>query len=148
MSIIPPHFGHLKLFPIFILKSSKNLSSKVDANSNAKLLLDKIINDILITKKRCHFLIPEKYEKVKELNDLIDLRVIHLRKRGISHKENKGVVYNVYYLDYACYTSTNLSATTKCLLLVLVKNILYAEINIFKKSLGIPADAISISRNA
>ena len=80
----------------------------VDANSNAKLLLDKIINDILITKKRCHFLIPEKYEKVKELNDLIDLRVIHLRKRGISHKGNKGVVYNVYYLDYACYTSTNL----------------------------------------
>lgn len=80
----------------------------VDANSNAKLLLDKIINDILITKKRCHFLIPVKYEKVKELNDLIDLRVIHLRKRGISHKGNKGVVYNVYYLDYACYTSTNL----------------------------------------
>ena len=80
----------------------------VDANSNAKLLLDKIINDILITKKRCHFLIPEKYEKVKELNDLIDLRVIHLRKRGISHKGNKGVVYNVYYIDYACYTSTNL----------------------------------------
>ena len=80
----------------------------VDANSNAKLLLDKIIDDILITKKRCHFLIPEKYEKVKELNDLIDLRVIHLRKRGISHKGNKGVVYNVYYLDYACYTSTNL----------------------------------------
>lgn len=80
----------------------------VDANGNARLLLDKIINDILITKKRCHFLIPEKYEKVKELNDLIDLRVIHLRKRGISHKGNKGVVYNVYYLDYACYTSTNL----------------------------------------
>lgn len=80
----------------------------VDANGNAKLLLDRIINEILITKKRCHFLIPEKYEKVKELNDLIDLRIIHLRKRGISHKGIKGVAYNVYYLDYACYTSTNL----------------------------------------
>lgn len=80
----------------------------VEANSNAKLLLDRIINEILITKKRCHFLIPEKYEKVKELNDLIDLRIIHLRKRGISHKGIKGVAYNVYYLDYACYTSTNL----------------------------------------
>ena len=34
------------------------------------------------------------------MNDLIDLRVVHLRK--------KGVTYNVYYLDYACYTSTNL----------------------------------------
>lgn len=80
----------------------------VDANNNAKILLDKIIKDILINKKRCHFLIPEKFEKVKELNDLIDLRVVHLRKKGISHKGIKGIVYNVYYLDYACYTSTNL----------------------------------------
>ena len=80
----------------------------VDANNNAKILLDKIIKDILINKKRCHFLIPEKFEKVKELNDLIDLRVVHLRKKGISHKGVKGVIYNVYYLDYACYTSTNL----------------------------------------
>jgi len=80
----------------------------VDANNNAKILLDKIIEDILVAKKRCHFLIPEKFEKMKELNDLIDLRVVHLRKKGISHKGNKGVVYNVYYLDYACYTSTNL----------------------------------------
>lgn len=80
----------------------------VDANNNAKILLNKIIKDILINKKRCHFLIPEKFEKMKELNDLIDLRVVHLRKKGISHKGNKGVIYNVYYLDYACYTSTNL----------------------------------------
>lgn len=71
----------------------------VDANNNAKILWDKIIKDILINKKRCHFLIPEKFEKVKELNDLIDLRVVHLRK--------KAVTYNVYYLDYACYTSAN-----------------------------------------
>ncbi len=80
----------------------------MDANNNAKILLDKIIKDILINKKRCHFLIPEKFEKVKELNELIDLRVVHLRKKGISHKGVKGVIYNVYYLDYACYTSTNL----------------------------------------
>lgn len=80
----------------------------VDANVSARLLLDRIIEEILISKKRCHFLVPEKYEQNKELNDLIDLRVIHLRKKGISHKDNKGVVYNVYYLDYACYTSQNL----------------------------------------
>lgn len=79
----------------------------VDANSNAKLFLEKIIDEILISKKRCHFLIPEKYEMNKELNDLIDLRVIHLRKKGISHKGRQGIIYNVYYLDYACYTSSN-----------------------------------------
>jgi hypothetical protein len=80
----------------------------VDSNGNARVLLDKIIQEVLINKKRCHFLIPEKYENIKELNDLIDLRVIHLRKKGISHKGRKGISYNVYYLDYACYTSSNI----------------------------------------
>lgn len=80
----------------------------VDANNNAKILLNKIISDIIINKKRCHFLIAEKYENNKVLQDLIDLRVIHLRKKGISHKDIKGVTYNVYYIDYACYTSSNI----------------------------------------
>ena len=80
----------------------------VESNQNAKIMLDKIIKEIIIDKKRCHFLIPEKYETNTILNDLIDLRIIHLRKRGISHKGNKGVPYNVYYLDYACYTSSNI----------------------------------------
>ncbi|WP_313563185.1 hypothetical protein [Ruminiclostridium cellobioparum] len=80
----------------------------VDANNNAKILLNKIISDIIINRKRCHFLIPEKYENNKVLQDLIDLRVIHLRKKGISHKDIKGVTYNVYYIDYACYTSSNI----------------------------------------
>ena len=71
-------------------------------------MLDKIIEEILTKKKRCHFLIPEKYETNQTLNDLIDLRIIHLRKHGIAHKGVKGVSYNVYYIDYACYTSSNL----------------------------------------
>ncbi|GBF33409.1 hypothetical protein DCCM_2510 [Desulfocucumis palustris] len=79
----------------------------VESNQNAKIMLDKIIKEIILDKKSCHFLIPEKYETNTILNDLIDLRIIHLRKRGISHKGNKGVPYNVYYLDYACYTSSN-----------------------------------------
>lgn len=80
----------------------------VESNHNAKVMLNKIIEEILIGKKRCHFLIPEKYETNQTLNDLIDLRIIHLRKRGIAHKDNRGVSYNVYYIDYACYTSSNL----------------------------------------
>jgi len=80
----------------------------VESNQNAKVMLGRIIKEIILDKKRCHFLIPEKYETNVTLNDLIDLRIIHLRKRGISHKGNKGVSYNVYYLDYACYTSSNI----------------------------------------
>lgn len=80
----------------------------VEANQHAKLMLDKIIKEVIVDRKRCHFLIPEKFETNTNLNDLIDLRVVHLRKRGISHKGNRGVSYNVYYIDYACYTSSNI----------------------------------------
>lgn len=80
----------------------------IEANKNAKIMLDKIIKEIILDKKRCHFMIPEKYETNEILNDLIDLRILHLRKHGISHKGNKGVSYNVYYVDYACYTSSNI----------------------------------------
>lgn len=80
----------------------------VESNHNAKVMLDKIIKEIIVGRKRCHFIIPEKYETNTILSELIDLRIIHLRKRGISHKGNKGVSYNVYYLDYACYTSSNI----------------------------------------
>ena len=80
----------------------------VETNGNAKIFLDKLIHEIIIDKKRCHFLIPEVYETHKSLNDLIDYRVLHLRKKGISHKGNPGVKYNVYFIDYACYTSASI----------------------------------------
>lgn len=88
---------------------TEDKKNAVETNQNAKMFLQQVVNDIIISKKKCHFLIPEKYENNKQLNDLIDLRVIHIRKKGISHKGNKGVVYNVYYIDYACYTSANIS---------------------------------------
>ena len=80
----------------------------VESNENAKIMLERLITDIIMEKRRCQFLVPEKFENHRTLNDLMDLRVIHLRKRGISHKDNKGERYNVYYIDYACYTSSNI----------------------------------------
>ena len=80
----------------------------VEANESARIMLDMIIKEVIIEKKRCHFILPERFETHEILNDLIDLRVIHFRKRGISHKDIKGVSYNVYYIDYACYTSSNI----------------------------------------
>jgi hypothetical protein len=78
---------------------------QVNEIDNCKLLLREIINEIIIKKKKTHFLIPQKYSNNKYLNQLIDFRVIHLRKKGYSHKGNAGTVYDVYSIDYGCYTS-------------------------------------------
>jgi len=80
----------------------------VESQQQAKILLDSIINEIIINRKSCHFLVPQLCSTNDWFQSLIDLRVIHLRKEGISHKGKKNVAYNVYYIDYACYTSSNI----------------------------------------
>jgi energy-coupling factor transporter ATP-binding protein EcfA2 len=80
----------------------------VENNSDAKIFLDKLIQEIIVEKKRWQFLIPQKYDTHKVLNDLIDYRVLHVKRRGYSHKGTPGVSYNVYSVDYACYTSANI----------------------------------------
>ncbi|SFI24268.1 hypothetical protein SAMN05192551_10989 [Tindallia magadiensis] len=81
---------------------------EVDSNIYAKKLLEKIVNEIIIKKKKTHFLIPEKYSNEPHLQKLIDLRVVHLRKKGYSHKGVSGVSFNVYSVDYGCYTVLNI----------------------------------------
>ena len=47
----------------------------VESNHNAKVMLGKIIKEIIVGRKRCHFIIPEKYETNTILSELIDLRI-------------------------------------------------------------------------
>ncbi|NLW46306.1 MAG: ATP-binding protein, partial [Firmicutes bacterium] len=81
---------------------------EIEKDINTKILLEKIVNEIIIQKKKTHFIIPEKFSNNKYLQNLIDLRALHLRKRGISHQDIKGISYNVYSIDYGCYTSLNI----------------------------------------
>ncbi|GCL74889.1 hypothetical protein PN4B1_48750 [Paenibacillus naphthalenovorans] len=97
---------HIRLATVDWYRSDKK--DQVDNFIHAKQLLEKIINDIVLKKQKTHFLIPEKHSDNEYLQQLIDLRVIHLRKKGYSHKDNKGVAYNVYSVDYGCYTSINI----------------------------------------
>lgn len=94
---------HIRLATIDWYKADKK--EQVDCLQNCKIMLEGIINEIIIKKKKTHFLIPQKYSVNVYLNQLIDLRVIHLRKKGYSHKSNAGIVYDVYSIDYGCYTS-------------------------------------------
>lgn len=81
---------------------------QVNNIENCKMLLREIINEIVMKKKKTHFLIPQKYSNNKYLNQLIDFRAVHLRKKGYSHKGNTGIVYDVYSIDYGCYTSLDI----------------------------------------
>jgi hypothetical protein len=103
-----PRIGvkHIRLATIDWYQIDKK--GEIEKDINTKLLLQKIVNAIIVQKKKTHFLIPEKFSSNRYLQNLIDLRAVHLRKRGISHQDIKGVTYNVYSIDYGCYTSLNI----------------------------------------
>ncbi len=98
--------NHVRLATIDWYQIDKK--NEIEKDANTKILLEKIVNEIIIQKKRTHFIIPEKFSSNRYLQNLIDLRALHLRKRGISHQDIKGVNYNVYSIDYGCYTSLNI----------------------------------------
>lgn len=97
---------HIRLATVDWYKTDKE--EQIENISNCKSLLEGIINEIIIKKKKTHFLIPQKYRSNKYLNQLIDFRIIHLRKKGYSHKGNAGIMYDVYSIDYGCYTSIDI----------------------------------------
>ncbi|MBP4044455.1 hypothetical protein [Chromobacterium violaceum] len=82
---------------------------QVNKHHIEKQLLESIVQEIIEKKKSIHFLIPDKYTSNKHIQNLIDFRVLHLRKSGYSHKDHPGVSYNVYSIDYGCYNSLNIN---------------------------------------
>ena len=66
-------------------------------------ILEKIVNEVIGQKKARSFLIPRDLEKHPFIQRLFDLRVLHLMKRGYADKDNPGVRYNIYSLDYGTY---------------------------------------------
>jgi len=74
-------------------------------------VLRKIIDEVIGNKKAKSFLIPRSLESNKIIQKLFDSRVLHLMKRGYADKDNPGVRYNIYTLDYGTYV--DLINTTK-----------------------------------
>lgn len=66
-------------------------------------ILEKIVNEVIGQKKARSFLIPRDLEKHHAIQRLFDLRVLHLMRRGYADKDNPGVRYNIYSLDYGTY---------------------------------------------
>jgi hypothetical protein len=89
-----------------IVESSRQWFERDKAqNLDDKLsqILRKIVDEVIGNKKARSFLIPRELEKHENIQKLFDARVIHFIKRGYADKDNPGIRYNVFGLDYGTY---------------------------------------------
>ena len=74
----------------------------IDQNAKAQSLLAWIRDKVIFGRKAMAFLVPSTIkDEVIEL--LFDERLLHIAKRSYSHRDNVGVRYRVWKLDYGCY---------------------------------------------
>jgi hypothetical protein len=65
--------------------------------------LQRIMAEVIGQKKARSFMVPRELERDELLQQLFDARVLHLVARGYADKDNPGVRYNIYTLDYGTY---------------------------------------------
>ena len=61
------------------------------------------IIDVVIGERRARAFLLRVDETHEEVNTLFDARVLHVLKRNISARDQPGVRYDAYKLDYGCY---------------------------------------------
>ena len=74
-----------------------------DLAEELKEVLGRIVKEVIGSRKARSFLLPRELEKHPTIQRLFDMRVLHLMHRGYADKENPGVRYNIYTLDYGTY---------------------------------------------
>jgi len=62
-----------------------------------------IVENVIGSKRARSFLLPRELENHPTIQRLFDLRTLHLMQRGYADKDNPGVRYNIYTLDYGTY---------------------------------------------
>ncbi|WP_156057611.1 hypothetical protein [Micromonospora parva] len=65
--------------------------------------LDTIVTDVIGTRQTTMFMLAREHSDNPVIQSLFDQRLIHLISRGYSDKENPGLRYNIYSLDYGTY---------------------------------------------
>lgn len=74
-------------------------------NVELNLCLQRIVNDVIGTRKARSFLVPRDLQQDRVLQGLFDARVIHIVQRGYADKDNPGMRYDIYTLDYGTYVN-------------------------------------------
>jgi hypothetical protein len=65
--------------------------------------LQRIVAEVIGSRRARSFLLPRELEKHATIQRLFDLRILHRMRRGYADKDNPGVRYNIYTLDYGTY---------------------------------------------
>lgn len=98
--------GRSTIYKKSIIESARQWFEK-DKSENLDSYLEKvlrrIVDEVIGKKKARSFLLPRELEKHQTIHKLFDSRVLHLMQRGYADKDNPGVRYNIYTLDYGTY---------------------------------------------
>lgn len=66
-------------------------------------VLRRIVDEVIGKKRARSFLLPRQLEKHPMIQRLFDARVLHHMQRGYADKDNPGIRYNIYAIDYGAY---------------------------------------------
>ena len=65
--------------------------------------LNRIITEVIGTRRSRHFMLDQKYAGHPVIRQLHDQRVLHRVREGYSARDDPGVRYDIYALDYGTY---------------------------------------------
>ncbi|HEV8337589.1 MAG TPA: hypothetical protein VGR67_14340 [Candidatus Polarisedimenticolia bacterium] len=72
-------------------------------DSQLQGVLQRIVDEVIGKRKARSFLLPRELERHVMVQRLFDARVLHHMQRGYADKDNPGIRYNIYTLDYGTY---------------------------------------------
>lgn len=72
-------------------------------DNELQMVLRKVVDDVIGKRRARSFLLPRELERHPIIQRLFDARVIHHMQRGYADKDNPGVRYNIYSIDYGTY---------------------------------------------
>lgn len=79
--------------------------SALTPSSKAYQLLERLINEVVIRYRTKQFILPSNESGSKEIQQLVDLRLLHLLKQGWSSKGTPGKRFDVFSIDYGAFIS-------------------------------------------
>ncbi len=68
-----------------------------------QIALRRIVDEVIGNRNARSFLLPRELQRHPIIQRLFDARVLHQMQRGYADKDNPGVRYNIYSLDYGTY---------------------------------------------
>lgn len=72
-------------------------------NDHLQEVLRRIVDEVIGKRKARSFLLPRHLERHPTIQLLFDARVLHHMQRGYADKDNPGVRFNIYTIDYGAY---------------------------------------------